>query len=230
MVVSFGVIFSKDILEIPALGSVNLHASLLPKYRGAAPIAYALLNGDNETGVTTMWLAKKLDSGDMLLQEKMKLNGDENAASVKGELAKIGAGVMLKTLDLLEAGKIQSKQQDHAKATSAPKIKKEDGRIDWSKGADAIHNSVRAYCLWPRSRTKFKRKDMIVLKTMKCQLDTDCSTVPGTIIEISDTQGIRVAAGEKSIYIQELKPEGKRAMSAHAFVNGHSVKLGERFE
>lgn len=222
-VVSFGTIFSPRLLRLPPRGCVNVHASLLPKYRGASPIAYALLNGEHETGVTTIRLTERLDAGEILLQEALPLKGDENALEVRDRLAALGGKLLVRTLDMMEKGTLKPRKQDDAAATPAPKLKKEDGWMDWTRPAEEIHNRVRAFYIWPGSKTRLDGSEITVLKTSFA--DKPAAGKPGEVTGVKGP-GIEVAAGKGVLFIHELKPEGKKAMGWKDFLNGRPVKPG----
>lgn len=231
VVVSFGVIFSKAFLTLPKFGCINLHASLLPSYRGASPIAYALLNGDRETGVSTMKLVERLDAGDVLMQKRIPLKGDENAEELFNLLSQEGAALIEPTLTGLESGSLKPQPQNERLATLAPKIKKSDGVIDWKKDARAIHNQVRAFYVWPGSKTTFNRKPVILKKTSYNDRNgsENAPQKPGAIIGTENPGGIEVATGKGTLLIQDLQPEGKKVMTHREFLSGYRAKVGECF-
>ena len=217
-------IFSPRFLRLPPRGCVNVHASLLPKYRGASPIAYALLNGERETGVTTIRLTERLDAGEILLQEALPLKGDENALELRDNLAVLGGKVLVRTLDMMEKGTLKPKPQNEGAATPAPKLRKEDGWIDWAKTAEQIHNQVRAFYVWPGSKTLLEGKEVTILKT---SFDSrPAAGKPGEVTGTKGPRGIEIAAGKGTLFIHELKLEGKKAMGWRDFLNGHPIKAG----
>jgi methionyl-tRNA formyltransferase len=224
VVVSFGTIFSRDFLRIPPRGTVNLHASLLPKYRGASPVAYALLAGERETGVTTLLLSERLDAGGILLQEKTAIGPDEDARGLGERLARLGAGLVVRTLDGLEAGRLEPRPQDERAATYAPKLKKEDGWIDWARPAEEIRNRVRAFAAWPGTRTRIGALEAAVVR---CAVSPSRARGrPGEVLDPADPGGLLVATGEGALLIRELQPAGGRVMSHREFLNGHRVARG----
>lgn len=220
--VSYGVIFKKHFLTAFPKGCINLHASLLPRHRGASPVASALLAGDAETGVTTQLMAERLDAGDILLQDKLALKGSENAEEVTQRLSEMGGDLVVKTLDQIAAGKAQGQPQDETKVTYAPKLSKEDGRIDWSRSAQEIHNQVRAFYIWPGSRAAWNGKEITILQT---SVAGDAPLEAGTVIGPSP-EGIRVACGKGTLVIERLQLEGRKAMSFKDFLNGNRLEPG----
>jgi methionyl-tRNA formyltransferase len=226
VVVAFGQILPRAILDIPPLGCVNVHASLLPAYRGAAPINWALINGETVTGVTIMALDEGMDTGDILLQKPVSILPDDTAATLHDRLAESGAALLGEALEQLRDGGWTRIAQNHARATYAPLMKKEDGRIPWSKSAREIHNQVRGMNPWPGSFTFFRGK---LLKIYHADfLEKSADAAPGTITALRDT-GIEVATGSGTLVIQELQIEGKKRMPAQEFIQGQGIKVGEEF-
>jgi len=213
VVVSFGQILSKKLLDLPKLYALNVHASLLPKYRGAAPINWAIANGEKETGVTIIKMNEKMDEGDIVLRETVLINKDEDAVELSKKLSKKGAEVLLKCLD----SSINFEKQDSSKATYAPKLKKEDGLIDWNWSAEEIYNRIRAFVPWPGCFTHLDKK---ILKIYKASVRPEPSDKkPGTILEITK-EYISVSAGKGILNIKELQLESKRRMSVKEFIPG----------
>ena len=228
LVISYGTILSKAFLDLAPRGAVNLHASLLPQYRGAAPIAYALMNGERETGVSTIRLTERLDAGDVLVQERTRISPDENAPELFERLAKLGADAVVKTLDGLAEGTIKPAPQDDSDASYAPKLKKEDAWINWSQPAYRIHNRVRAFASWPGSRTLWKDKELLVLKTRVAEGE-DSGGAAGTVVDPRDPGGIRVATGAGDLLVRELQLEGRKPMAWKDFLNGSPVETGAKW-
>lgn len=230
VVVAYGKILPKEILDIPRYGCLNIHASLLPKYRGAAPIQWALLNGEKETGVTIMKLDERLDTGDIILQEKVIVDQEDNALSLSKKLFTKAGQLLLAALEQIKSNKVKFIKQNDKKATFAPLITKGSGEIDWKKSADEIHNRIRAMVPWPGAQTIFRKKLLKILqaKIHGCE-KTNKTQLPGTIVEIVKGVGFVVAAGGGNIMISDVQPEGKRRMSAYDFVIGYDVKIGEIF-
>ena len=228
VVVAYGRILPREILDIPEHGCVNVHASLLPKYRGAAPIQWALLNGEKETGVTIMKLDELLDTGDIILQEKVEIRDDDNAFSLSRKLFSAGSRLLLKALEQIEEGKAQYRPQKEAEATQAPAIQKESGEIDWRRPAPEIHNRIRAMVPWPGGHTFYRER---LLKIWRSDLHVaDLATrhkLPGTVVHIVKQVGFIVATGRGHLLILEVQPEGGKRMGAYDFVIGHDVKIGE---
>ncbi len=237
VVVAFGQMISSKILDLPRYKCINIHASLLPKYRGAAPINWAIINGEEETGITSIVLQKKMDAGEMIVEKSTSIGPDETAGELKDRLSILGAEVLIETLRQIEEGVAEYKPQDEALATFAPKLKKGSGLIDWDQCANDIHNFVRGMAPWPSAYTNLVRnntkKRFIVIKAEKEKhSNTGTFKVPGTITDISD-RGIKVVTGNDCtccIRINEVKPEGKRSMSAVDFSRGHDVKVDYLFQ
>ena len=223
-VAAYGKILPVDILALPRLGCVNVHSSLLPKYRGAAPINWAILNGEDETGVTIMYMAEGMDTGDILTQAKTPIGLNENAAQLFVRLADIGAGLLVETVAALEAGKVSPVPQDSARASYAPMLSKEQSPLDWTRSARQLHDHVRGLYPWPSA--------LMVLDGIRCKvLQTALAgesggKTPGTVLQ-ADKKGLLVACGDgQALDILELQPNGKKAMSSPAFLLGHPVSLG----
>jgi methionyl-tRNA formyltransferase len=224
VVVAFGQILPRSLLDIPPYGCVNVHASLLPFYRGAAPINWVLLNGETETGVTLMLLDEGMDTGDMLLQEKLSIVPEDTVVTLHDRLAQNGARLLGKALDELGSAGWTSIPQDHAKATYAPLLKKEDGLIQWQKSAREIHNQIRGMNPWPGCFTYFNGK---LLKVFAVEVgEQQAKETPGSIIEISGS-GITVATGTDSLILKEIQLEGKKRLSVEEFVKGKAIKAGD---
>ncbi|NQT28945.1 MAG: methionyl-tRNA formyltransferase [Candidatus Saganbacteria bacterium] len=228
IVVAYGKILPKEILDIPKYGCINVHASLLPKYRGAAPIQWALLKGEKETGITIMKLDRQLDTGDIIFQEKVKIAEEDDAPSLSKKLFAIGSKLLLLALEQIENKKVKSVPQDESQATYAPSLTKESGELDWRKTAEEIHNRVRAMVPWPGANTFYNKKILKIWKTKVVQINLATKfSEPGTIIEITKNLGFIVAAGSGNILILEVQPEGKKRISAYNFVLGYDVKIGD---
>jgi methionyl-tRNA formyltransferase len=229
IVVSYGKILPLEILLIPPAKCINVHASLLPRYRGAAPIQWAILNGDDETGVTTMFMNEKMDEGDILLQERIKLKGNENAVELTNLLSDIGAKLLLETLEKIKEGSIIAKPQDHSIATYAPKIKKEDGLIDWQKPAIYIERMVRAFQPWPSAYSFYQGKLIKIWEAEALYCDSSAEILPATILEVNK-DFITVKCGNNScLRIKKLQLEGKNIMLTKQFLLGNKINAGEQF-
>lgn len=225
VVIAFGQILSKEILDLPKYGCINVHASLLPKYRGAAPIQWAVIDGEEETGVTTMYMAEGLDTGDMIDISKITLDKKETGGSLFDKLSEEGGRLILKTLKKLEQGTAVRIPQDDELSTYAGKITKELGNIDFSKSAAEIERLIRGLNPWPSAYTYLDGK---VLKIWDAEaVDEDSLEEPGTILEFGKDY-IKASSGKGTLKIRELQLEGKKRMSAEAFLNGYSV-IAERF-
>jgi methionyl-tRNA formyltransferase len=224
VVVAFGQILPRALLDIPAFGCVNVHASLLPFYRGAAPISWVLINGETETGVTIMLLDEGMDTGDMLMQEKLPLMPTDTVVTLHDRLAQSGARLLGKALDELGSTGWTRIPQDHVRATYAPLLKKEDGLIQWQKRAREIHNQIRGMNPWPGCFTYFNGK---LLKVFAIEVgEQHAKETPGSIIEISES-GITVATGTGALILKEIQLEGKKRMPAEEFIKGKTIKPGD---
>lgn len=227
VVVAYGQILTKPILEIPKFGAVNVHASLLPKYRGAAPIVRAILKGENITGVTTMLMNEGMDTGDVLLQIEIPIREDETGESLHDRLSSAGAQLLMQTVERMKTGMIHPIPQDHSKATYAPPLRKEDGHIDWRKEAEEIGRQVRAFNPWPAAFTDWGGR---LLKIYKGEVRKRTSTgKTGAVIWVG-LDFIEVETGKYSFMIQEVQLEGKRRMSIRDFLSGHSISVGTVFD
>ncbi|MBI5970222.1 MAG: methionyl-tRNA formyltransferase [Deltaproteobacteria bacterium] len=230
VVVAYGKILPEDALGIPPLGCINVHASLLPKYRGAAPVNRAIINGERETGVCTMLLDKGMDTGPVFLCESTPIGEDETFASLYERLSKLGAALLVKTLGLVEKGKITPSAQDEKKASYAPMLKKSDGLIDWAKDAVAIKNLVAGVCPWPGAFTHWNKKTLKIHTGGAAHWDNiPTDAMPGTVILASNGR-IIVKCGKGAFEMRELQPENKNRMGATDFLKGYRLKEGERFE
>ncbi len=229
VVISFGVILPKAIFSIPSVAPLNIHSSLLPRYRGPAPIHWAILNGDARTGVTVMRIAESMDTGDLLLQESTPIDDDEDEPALHARLADMGARLLLRGLVFLEEKKDFFEPQDEKLATYARKITKEDGRILWNLPAARIHNQVRALAGWPGAFTFFKDKRIIIRKASVA----DGKSAPeesGRILAASAQEGLLVAAGGEVLCIEELQMEGRNRLASAAFLAGFPLKAGDVLE
>jgi methionyl-tRNA formyltransferase len=227
VVAAYGRLIPDSLLEIPRFGMINVHASLLPKYRGAAPVHRAVIDGEAATGVTIMRVASLLDSGDMFARLVRPIAAEETSDVVERDLSELGARLLLEVLDAIEAGTAVEEKQDHRMATFAPKITRDEGLIDWSLPAVSIHNRVRGLYPWPHAFTVLDGSRVIVLRTHL--LDEATSAAPGTVVAVT-RDAIHVATGHGGrIAIDELQPEGKRAMRARDYLAGRPIGVGARF-
>ncbi len=216
VVMAYGQILPRDVLEIPAIACLNLHASLLPRWRGAAPIQAAIAAGDRETGITVMYMDEGLDTGDILLQRKIEIGPDETSASLHDKLAQIAPEALAEAILVLEKGKAPRLPQENELATYAPKLEREHGRIDWTESAAVIERKIRAFDPWPGA---FMEIDHRNLKIFAATI-VDRSGKPGQISR--NENELIVAAGEGALSLGEVQLEGKRRMSAAEFLRGHS--------
>ena len=219
VVVAYGQILPRAVLEIPRLACLNLHASLLPRWRGAAPIQAAIAAGDRETGITVMYMDEGLDTGDILLQRSVDIQPNDTGGSLHDRLAQITPEALLEALRLLAAGNAWRIPQDNARATHAPKLKREHGQIDWSESAEAIERKIRAYNPWPGAFMKVSSQNLKIFSASVVDLNDQ----PGQILR-SDKDLI-VATGKGALSLAEVQLEGKRRMSGMEFLRGHSVLL-----
>jgi methionyl-tRNA formyltransferase len=223
IVVGYGRIIPQWMLDLPPLGNINLHASLLPKYRGAAPIQWAIANGETVTGNTTMRIDAGLDTGDILLQTEMPITRDDTSETLAPRLADMGAELLVETLRGLEAGSIHPRQQDDTQATLAPILKKEDGLIDFSRSAQQILNRLRAFQPWPGAHSKFRGKNLQILKAQPAN-----EPVPPTELKPIGDRLLVGCAKNTALELLELQLEGKKRSSAQAFINGYHPKESEK--
>jgi methionyl-tRNA formyltransferase len=219
VVVAYGQILPHDVLEIPRLACLNLHASLLPRWRGAAPIQAAIAAGECETGITVMYMDEGLDTGDILLQRSVEIRPNDTGESLHDRLAQIAPETLLESLRLFAAGNAPRIPQENARATYAPKLKREHGQIDWSQSAEAIERKIRAYNPWPGAFMKVDRQNLKIFSASV----VDFNGKPGEILR-SDKELI-VATGKGALSLAELQLEGKRRMSAAEFLHGHSALI-----
>lgn len=225
VVVAYGQILPGSVIDIPRLGTINVHASLLPRYRGAAPIQWAIINGERETGVTTMRIDEGLDTGPTLLSRSVLIGVEETAPQLEARLARLGAEVLLETLARLEDGSLQPQPQDHSRATLAPILKKSDGLVDWSQPADVIARRVRGLNPWPGTFVTVAGR---ALKLLRVSVATPGSGAPGAIVAIENDDLI-VACGHGSrLRLIELQPESRRGMAPVAFARGARLSVGDR--
>jgi len=216
IVVGYGRIVPQWMIDLPRLGNINLHASLLPKYRGAAPIQWAIANGESVTGVTTMRIDAGLDTGDILLQKEVAIPPEDTAESLAPRLAAIGADLMVETLRGLEAGTVHARPQDHAKATLAPILKKEDGRIEFRRSAQEICNRLRGFQPWPGAFTTYRGKNLQVWAAKPI-----ARRVPEGELAIDADHLLVGCANDAALELLEVQPEGKKRMTARDFIHGY---------
>jgi methionyl-tRNA formyltransferase len=217
-VVAYGHIIPQWLIDLPRLGCINVHASLLPRYRGAAPIPWAIVRGEKATGVTTMKIDAGLDTGDILLARETGIQPEDTSESLADRLSLMGAGLLVETLRRLERGEIRQRPQDHAQATLAPMLKKEDGLIDWSRAADVIERRVRGFTPWPGTYTTFRGQGLRVWNATVASLASP-SLDPGTLI-VQDHRLLVACGGNTWLELAEVQLEGRRRISGRDFLNG----------
>ncbi|NYE58252.1 methionyl-tRNA formyltransferase [Carboxydothermus ferrireducens] len=227
VVAAYGKLLPREILNIPPYGCLNIHASLLPFYRGAAPIERCLMAGEKETGITIMYMDEGLDTGDIALQEKVAINQEITGGELREILAEIGADLIIEALKRLREGGLPRVPQDHQLATYAPPLKKEDEIIHWADSAEKIRNQIRALNPVPGAYTVFRGKK---IKIWKAKVGEFSGKKPGEIIFADRKNGFLVATGERGLQILELQPEGGKKMSWESFLNGYRPLVGETFE
>ncbi len=225
IVVGYGRIIPQWMLDLPHLGNLNLHASLLPKYRGAAPIQWAIAQGESVTGVTTMLIDASLDTGDILLQRELPIAPDDTAETLAPKLAAIGADLTVETLRGLQNGQIRPIPQDHSKATHAPILTKEDGRIDFQRTALEINNRLRGFQPWPGAHTVFRGHHLQVHRAHP--VDPMVELAPGQV-SVEATRLVTGCGKKTALELIELQPEGKRRMTGGDFINGYRPQPGEK--
>ncbi len=225
VIAAYGKILPKEILDIPKQGCINVHASLLPKYRGAAPIQWALLNGEKETGVTIFKLKETLDTGDIILQKSLKIKDEDNAETLSDKLFQLGGKAVVEALELIESGRAKYAPQDDSKATYAESLRKESGIIEWHKSAKEIHNRIRAMYPWPGAYTYYNGKMLKILSSEVKSKDGKHAD-PGMVVEVIKGEGFVAAAGQGTILIKEVQPEGKKRMGAFDFCIGYKISKG----
>ena len=226
VVADYGQFLKRNVLELPPKGVINIHPSLLPKYRGAAPYQWAIANGDVETGVTVLYVTEKMDAGDIIVQERVPIRDEDTAVSLEPLLAEVGAALLLRALDELRANRVARVPQDESKVVLAPKLLKEDGRIDWELGAEAIRNRVRGFVPWPGCFCEVPDGSGHFLKVHKARVEAGKGP-SGTVLDCSG-DGPLIACGEKALRLLEVQPEGKKPMSGSAYLNGYRMLAGER--
>ncbi len=221
---AFGQLLSQEILDIPPLGTINVHSSLLPKHRGSAPINWSVIKGDSVTGVTTMFTDRGMDTGDILLMRETPIGPKENAGELNDRLAVMGAELLIETIRALEAGTLVRTPQDHDAATYEPKMDKELGRIDWSKTAQEIDWLVRGTTPWPGAFTTLGDQTIKVFELTV--LDGSASGVPGEIIAADAKQGLVVSCGDHDVILSQIQMPGAKRMNAKDYLRGHTMETG----
>ena len=229
VVAAFGQLLPKSVLAIPPCGCINTHPSLLPKYRGAAPIQWALINGETETGVTIMLLDEGADTGDIILQKRVKIDPQDTAATLSNRLAHLAAPLLIQALENASSAPPPHTVQNHAEATQAPRLTKEIGQIDWQKSADEICNLVRGTAVWPSAYTYLG--DSLRLKIIECAAvdSTNVSDCPPGTIQITPEKELIVIAGQRAVRLDCVQPANRQKIRGYDFINGHRLKTGDRF-
>jgi methionyl-tRNA formyltransferase len=226
VVVAYGKIFRRRSLGIPRLGCVNLHASLLPKYRGIAPINWAVINGEEETGVTTMFMDEGVDTGDVIMARSTPIREDETAGHLTERLSQLGADLLAETCDLMAEGKADRMKQDAASATYAPKLSKEDGRVRWGRSARQVHNHIRGVTPWPGAITLLGERQVKILESAAAEAQAGS---PGRIIGIDSKQGLLVSCGSGAVWLRRLQAQGRKPVTGADFARGYRVGPGDFF-
>ena len=224
-VVAYGHILPKEILRIPRYGAVNIHASLLPKYRGPAPIQWAIINGETETGVTAMQMAPGLDTGKILMQQTERIKQTDTASILHDRLAQAGADLLLKTVMKIQSKSLQPIPQDHARATYAPLLSKKDGRIDWKKSARQVDAFIRGMTPWPGAFTYHGDRRLKIFSSKP--IDLNHGETPGSVLK-GFADELRIAAGDGALLILEIQEDSGRRMKTKDFLRGHAIIPSER--
>ncbi|MDI6601392.1 MAG: methionyl-tRNA formyltransferase [Thermoanaerobacteraceae bacterium] len=226
VVTAYGNILPKEILELPQYGCINVHASLLPRYRGAAPINWAIINGENITGITIMKMNQRPDAGDIILSKEVEICEKDNALTLTDKLSRIGADALLKALDMIKNNAAVFKMQDESQATYAPMLTKKIGHINWNRSMKEIINLVRGTWPWPGAYFLLNGK---MIKVIECSKNKDLKGNPGEVLE-ANREGLYVGCNDGSIMITVLQPEGKRAMNVDEYLRGNKLERGTILE
>ncbi len=224
---AYGKIISKEMLDVPTLGCINVHGSLLPAYRGAAPIQWSIINGEKVTGITTMFTDVGLDTGDMLLKKEIEISSDMTAGELHDAMAVLGAQVLKETLSELKKGTLVRKPQDDSLSSYAPIITKEVGLMDWNKTAQQVHDLVRGTSPWPGAYTFLNESKMRVWKTCVSTMENNKSHLPGEIVKVDDN-GLLVKCSDGYIVISELQFDSSKRMKVSDYLRGHKISIGEK--
>jgi methionyl-tRNA formyltransferase len=230
VVCDYGQILAPATLAAAKLGGINLHGSLLPKYRGAAPVNWAIYHGETETGVTVIHMTPRLDAGPCIAQARTPIRPDETAMEVEARLAALGAPLVIGAIAAVAADRAQAIPQDPRQATRAPRLRKEDGVLDWSRSAVALRNQIRAFQPWPRSWTNWHPAGgepvRLIIDRAAVEPSSEAAA-PGTVV-VAERGRLAVATGDGRLVLEQIQPAGKRAMTADEFLRGHGVKVGDR--
>jgi len=227
VVIAYGLFLPAAVLKIPKRFCLNVHGSFLPQYRGAAPVNWAIIHGQTQTGVSVIRMNERMDAGDVVIRKSTQISPEINAQDLKDDLARLGAEALVEALRAVEGGRITFEPQDEAKASYAPKLEREMGRIDWTQSACSIHNQVRGLFPWPGAFTGFKGKRLKILETAVFD-ETAVNALPGQVVH-STGDGIIVACGHGQILLKRLQLESAKPMDARSFIVGHQVKEGDLF-
>jgi methionyl-tRNA formyltransferase len=228
VVAAYGRLLPDEVLAVPRLGFVNIHASLLPKYRGASPIQRALIAGERETGVSIMRVVTALDAGPVFATRARPIRPDETAAEAERDLAQLGAALLIEVVDGIARGDAVEQPQDDAGATYAAKLTKEEAWLDWTQPAQRLHDRVRGLQPWPNACTSLHGRRYLILRTQP--LEGVAKAIPGTILEAKGDSLVAAAGDGTALRLLQVQPEGKRALGAREFLAGHKVQVGDRFE
>lgn len=224
IVACYGQFLRSNLLAVPRLGTINVHPSMLPKYRGASPIQWALANGDRETGVSVLFVTPKMDAGDLLAQERFPIDPDDTAETLEPKLARKGAELLLGVLDRFRSGTPQAVPQDESAVTFACKLVREDGRVDWSMPAERIRNRLRGFYPWPGAFTTLPDGSLLKIHAMEVEAGAGGAS-PGTVLSVGES-GLLVAAGTGAVRLTRVQPEGRKAMDAEAWLRGARLPPG----
>ena len=229
VVASYGKILTEEILNLPKIYAINLHASLLPKYRGAAPVNWAIIRGEKESGITVFKMNELMDQGEIILQRKTNISSSDTAISLNERLSKIGAEAVLEVVDAIEHNSVIFSKQDEKKRSLAPKLKKKDGLINWNCSALEIHNRIRGLQPWPGAFTYFENKFLKIWQSQVVSEGKKCAT-PAEIVELDKKRGILVQTGGGKLLISALQLEGKKRMTSVEFILGHNIQVGMKMK
>ncbi|KPL19944.1 MAG: hypothetical protein AMJ92_00310 [candidate division Zixibacteria bacterium SM23_81] len=227
VVVAFRIL-PREVYTMPPKGTIDLHPSLLPKYRGAAPIHWAIINGERQTGVTVFYIGEKVDAGDTILQRTVPIGPDETAGELSQRLADIGAQVLLEVVDAIDLGQVSGTVQSEGEPSPAPKLKREDGRIDWTKSASQLKDLIRGLNPWPGAFTTYGGQILKIHRALVVD-QSDQGARPGQVLRADPRQGILVNTGKAQLYLQEVQLEGRKRMSSAEFLRGFHLKEGDLF-
>ena len=226
VIAAYGQILSQELLDIPGIMPINIHASLLPRYRGAAPINWAIINGDKSSGVTIMFVTLKMDSGPLIMQKEIKIEDKDTSVTLEEKLRFAGAQLLVETLKIIDSRSYHLVEQDEYKVILAPKLKKEDGLIDWDTSAVNIHNQIRGVLPWPGAYTRYRGKMLKIFQADVLPVFPNHKPAPGEVVR-ADKDRIIVASGRGFLAIKELQLEAGKRMSAQSFIIGHKLVVGE---